>query len=92
MLTFILQFLSFYLGRAGEHVVTACCLHRLPIGRRVIDDGVNGFLVDFFDSQAIARRCADLLKSIRITVVVMLLDKQFSIVTSDPPASSSITH
>ena len=29
----------------------------------VIDDGVNGFLVDFFDSQAIARRCADLLQN-----------------------------
>lgn len=29
----------------------------------VIDDGVNGFLVDFFDSQSIARRCADLLQN-----------------------------
>lgn len=29
----------------------------------VIDDGVNGYLVDFFDSEAIARRAADLLEN-----------------------------
>ena len=29
----------------------------------VIDEGVNGFLVDFFDSESLARRCADLLQN-----------------------------
>ena len=31
--------------------------------KEVIDDGVNGFLCDFFDSQAMARRAAELLES-----------------------------
>ena len=29
----------------------------------VIDEGVNGFLVDFFDSESIASRCADILQN-----------------------------
>ena len=31
--------------------------------KEVIDDGVNGFLVDFFDSEAMARRAAELLEN-----------------------------
>ena len=31
--------------------------------KEVIDDGVNGFLCDFFDSQAMARRAAELLEN-----------------------------
>jgi glycosyltransferase involved in cell wall biosynthesis len=46
-----------------EAMASGCCIvgSSTPPVREVIEDGVNGRLVDFFDTEAIARRLSDAL-------------------------------